>query len=220
MQRFASKYLEDNPDGHFVSTDSVHLLSYAIIMLDTDRHSSLITNKITLNQWKKIIENEHQVFDGDMIENVFLRICDTKLLSNIYNGGSGDDVAFLKRIALDMDHNKVSMALQHQLFTTLRSAQFYSCNKDIQHLCVKSMFEECWAPLLAAFNYNMKHKGAITEECLMLGFKSAMNICCMIEMNTQFEAFGSSVSHRTNDTSTEEGSNASDNTPNLGSDPK
>lgn len=46
MIRFANKYYTDNPEV-FDNPDSVYVLSFAIIMLQTDLHNPGVKNKMT-----------------------------------------------------------------------------------------------------------------------------------------------------------------------------
>lgn len=42
MEKFASRYFENNPGGVFASADTAYVLAYSIIMLTTDLHSQQV----------------------------------------------------------------------------------------------------------------------------------------------------------------------------------
>ena len=50
LECFAARYYEANPDS-VADADSAYVLSYSIIMLNTDRHNAQVKNKMTLEQF-------------------------------------------------------------------------------------------------------------------------------------------------------------------------
>ena len=54
VQIFAGKYFNDNVSGMVASEDAAFVLSYAIMMLNTDLHSPQVRHHMTTNEWIKM----------------------------------------------------------------------------------------------------------------------------------------------------------------------
>ena len=50
MEKFAERYCKDNPDV-FKSADGAYLLSFALIMLNTDAHNPMADKKLSLEDF-------------------------------------------------------------------------------------------------------------------------------------------------------------------------
>ncbi len=50
MERFADRYCKDNPDV-FQTSDGAYLLSFALIMLNTDAHNPMADKKLSLEDF-------------------------------------------------------------------------------------------------------------------------------------------------------------------------
>ncbi len=50
MERFAERYCKDNPDV-FQTSDGAYLLSFALIMLNTDAHNPMADKKLSLEDF-------------------------------------------------------------------------------------------------------------------------------------------------------------------------
>jgi Sec7-like guanine-nucleotide exchange factor len=50
MECFAEQYHDQNPNGVFKHADAVFVLSYSVIMLNTDAHNPQVKNKMTVDQ--------------------------------------------------------------------------------------------------------------------------------------------------------------------------
>ena len=57
MEKFAEKYCRDNP-GAFPSADGPYLLSFAIIMLNTDAHNPKAENKMQSDDFVNMCQTE------------------------------------------------------------------------------------------------------------------------------------------------------------------
>ncbi len=53
MQKFASKFVEDNP-GSFSSATAAYTLSYLLMMLQTDLHNPNVENKMKLTEFVRL----------------------------------------------------------------------------------------------------------------------------------------------------------------------
>ena len=75
MERFAERYCKDNPEA-FKTSDGAYLLSFALIMLNTDAHNPMADKKLSLEDfismcqyqvllsypWHLVLLRSHSVF--------------------------------------------------------------------------------------------------------------------------------------------------------------
>ncbi|CAF3634000.1 unnamed protein product [Rotaria sordida] len=78
---FAARYLDCNPTT-FTSVDACHMLTCAIMLLNTDLHDSKITNKMTFQQFS---DNLHELNDGvdfskDLLKSLYNAIKNEQLI--------------------------------------------------------------------------------------------------------------------------------------------
>ena len=50
MERFAERFCKDNPEA-FKTSDGAYLLSFALIMLNTDAHNPMVDKKLSLEDF-------------------------------------------------------------------------------------------------------------------------------------------------------------------------
>ena len=55
MQKFASKFVQDNP-GSFNSATAAYTLSYLLMMLQTDLHNPHVENKMKLIEFTRLAQ--------------------------------------------------------------------------------------------------------------------------------------------------------------------
>ena len=84
VEIFSEKYMKDNP-GAFANNDIPYILSYSILMLNTDAHSSKIQNK---NKMKKheFVNNNLLACPGvsnEYLEKIYDRIVDHEISTKI-----------------------------------------------------------------------------------------------------------------------------------------
>ena len=81
MENFGQRYYLDNAEGkRFEDADAVYKLSFAIIMLATDIHNPKVKNKLTFEQWEKMVNKDLAMgLDVEYLQNVFKRIAAKKL---------------------------------------------------------------------------------------------------------------------------------------------
>jgi brefeldin A-inhibited guanine nucleotide-exchange protein len=71
LEKFASHYCSQNPESVFVSHEAAWALAYALIMLNTDRHSPQVKKKMTKQQF---IHNCRGINDGKSFPPEYLGI--------------------------------------------------------------------------------------------------------------------------------------------------
>ena len=80
MESFAAAYCSQNPSV-FANADAAYVLAFAIIMLNTDAHSSQIRNRMTLEQF---ISNNRGINAGNDLPQ--------QLLSSVYHDIVGQEI--------------------------------------------------------------------------------------------------------------------------------
>lgn len=80
MLKFAERFVDQNP-GVFSKADTAYVLSYSLIMLNTDLHSSQIKNKMSLQEF---LENNEGIDNGrdlprDFLEGLFNEIANNEI---------------------------------------------------------------------------------------------------------------------------------------------
>ena len=79
MQKFAEKYFKDNP-AKFEVADTVYVLSFAIIMLQTDLHNPSVKNKMPLTQFIIMNSgiNQGKDLDSAYLEEIYNTVKNNK----------------------------------------------------------------------------------------------------------------------------------------------
>ncbi|UJR13665.1 hypothetical protein I4U23_000677 [Adineta vaga] len=93
---FAARYLDCNPTT-FTSIDACHMLTCAIMLLNTDLHDAKITNKMTFQQFS---DNLHELNDGKDFSK--------DLLKSLYNAIKNEQLMNETTLASD-DYNDVRL---------------------------------------------------------------------------------------------------------------
>lgn len=72
MLKFAGKYFNDSPEN-FANADAVYVLSFAVIMLQTDLHNVGVKKKMTLEDFIRINRgvNDGQDFPAQYLEEIY-----------------------------------------------------------------------------------------------------------------------------------------------------
>lgn len=73
MERFAQQYYKQNPNtGVFTSFETVYVVAFSTIMLNTDAHNPIIKKKMTKSEF--IAQHEGESIPPQFIENLYDRI--------------------------------------------------------------------------------------------------------------------------------------------------
>ncbi|SCW04145.1 LAFE_0H07074g1_1 [Lachancea fermentati] len=197
MLKFAERFVDQNP-GLFAKADTAYVLSYSIIMLNTDLHSSHIKNKMTLQEF---IENNAGIDNGndlpkEYMVKLFDEIADNEIklqseqhqamLSGDINPTQQQQSAFnffnsrdLNREAY-MQVSKEISSKTELVFKNLTKSKgkdnevFYAAS-HIEH--VKSIFDTLWMSFLAALTPPFKEYDDIETSSMCLeGIKISIKI--------------------------------------------
>eukprot|EP00429_Kryptoperidinium_foliaceum_P002733 CAMPEP_0176025860 /NCGR_PEP_ID=MMETSP0120_2-20121206/12659_1 /TAXON_ID=160619 /ORGANISM="Kryptoperidinium foliaceum, Strain CCMP 1326" /LENGTH=1800 /DNA_ID=CAMNT_0017359051 /DNA_START=49 /DNA_END=5451 /DNA_ORIENTATION=- len=200
MEKFAEKYALDNP-GVFENADCAFVLSFSLIMLQTDLHNENIRNRMTKDEF---VRNNRGINNGADLPREYLE--------KLYDGVQNNPIS-LKEDE-EAKHRLETQAAQsasqkHDLFVretesmVQRSQEIlqtkggkisvYVAARSVEH--IRPLFEvACW-PYLAtlAVLLEMSDDNAGTIELCVEGFKHCIRIAARFDMDTERDAFVSSL---------------------------
>ncbi|CCK68159.1 Arf family guanine nucleotide exchange factor SEC7 KNAG_0A04910 [Huiozyma naganishii CBS 8797] len=213
MLKFAERFVEQNP-GIFSKADTAYVLSYSLIMLNTDLHSSQIKRKMTLEEF---LENNEGIDNGndlpkDFMIGLFNEIANNeiKLLSEQHQAMLQDDTAApfnaqpqsafnffssrdLEREAY-MQVSKEIASKTELVFKNLSKSkeksepEVYYAASHVEH--VKSIFETLWMSFLAALTPPFKDYADLdtSNKCLE-GLKISIKIASIFGIEDARKSF-------------------------------
>ncbi|KAK8946232.1 Brefeldin A-inhibited guanine nucleotide-exchange protein 2 [Platanthera guangdongensis] len=211
MEKFAEHYCKCNPKT-FTSADTAYVLTYSIIMLNTDVHNPMVKNKMAADDF---VGNNRGIDDGKDLPEEYLRALYERILRNEIKMKE-DDLApqaqqssfHNKILGLDSILNivihkwgdktaeaseNIIRHLQKQFEEKARNSESTFCPAtDV--VILRLMLEVCWAPMLATFSVALGQSDdvAVLSACLE-GFRYAIHITAALSMKTQRDAFVTSL---------------------------
>ncbi|KAL9272106.1 Brefeldin A-inhibited guanine nucleotide-exchange protein 1-like protein, partial [Drosera capensis] len=212
MEKFAERYCKCNPSS-FTSADTAYVLAYSVIMLNTDAHNTMVKDKMTKADF---IRNNRGIDDGkDLPEDYLGAIYDHIVKNEIkmsvdYSEPQSKQVNSLNRLlGLDGILNLVmgkpteekplgadGLLIKHiQDQFKEKSAKPDSVFYGVSDVAIlRFMVAVCWAPMLAAFSLTLDQRDdkLATSQCLE-GFRYAVHVTAVLGMQTQRDAFVTSV---------------------------
>lgn len=212
MEKFAERYYACNP-GSFRSADVAYVLSYSVIMLNTDAHNPQVKHKMSREDF---IKNNRGIDDGedlnqDFLENLYNQIVryEIKMSSDSYRphleagkrpGPAGVD-AILNLLPGRRAHPSFE-AMPDDVIRSIRDkmegksdSMFYVATN---YENMKPMLEAVWAPLLAAFSMLLEDSmdDFVVKNCLQ-GFRAVIGLSATLYMQTVRDTFVSALSRFT-----------------------
>ncbi|XP_044507637.1 brefeldin A-inhibited guanine nucleotide-exchange protein 1-like isoform X2 [Mangifera indica] len=212
MEKFAERYCKCNPNS-FTSADTAYVLAYSVIMLNTDAHNSMVKDKMTKADF---IRNNRGIDGGKDLPEQYLGALYDQIVKNeikmnaISSAPQSKQVNSLNRLlGLDGILNLVTgkqveekplgangLLIKHiqEQFKAKsgKSESIYHAVTDAGIL--RFMVEVCWGPMLAAFSLTLDQSDdkLATSQCLQ-GFRHAVHVTAVMGMQTQRDAFVTSV---------------------------
>ncbi|XVE49637.1 hypothetical protein DITRI_Ditri01bG0097500 [Diplodiscus trichospermus] len=212
MEKFAERYCKCNPNS-FTSADTAYVLAYSVIMLNTDAHNNMVKDKMTKSDF---IRNNRGIDDGKDLPEEYLGALYDQIVKNEIKMNADSSVpqskqanSLNKLLGLDGILNLVSWKqteekplgangllirhIQEQFKAKSgKSGSVYHVVSDIAIL--RFMVEVCWGPMLAAFSVTLDQSDdrLATTQCLQ-GFRHAVHVTAVMGMQTQRDAFVTSV---------------------------
>ena len=213
MLKFAERYVEQNPTV-FSKADTAYVLSYSLIMLNTDLHSSHIKNKMSLEEF---LENNEGIDNGkdlprDFLVGLFNEIANNeiKLLSEQHQAMLAEDEnvilpnqqssAFNFFSTRDLQReaymqvskeiaSKTELVFKNLSKTKLKNdGDTYYVASHVEH--AKSIFENLWMSFLAALTPPFKEYDDLetTNKCLE-GLKISIKISSIFSIDDARKSF-------------------------------
>jgi brefeldin A-inhibited guanine nucleotide-exchange protein len=194
MQKFAEKYFKDNPE-HFEEADTVYVLSFAIIMLQTDLHNDSIQKKMPLAQFQIMNSgiNKGKDLDPHYLEEIYNTVKNNKFtLEEDEEAREKLESAGKKKQQLFVRESEKMLQKGQKLIKESKRTSTYYTAQHIDHL--KTMLEVLWHPLLATFSIILEEATDPKFWKLSLqGFSSCIRIACRFSMTLELEIFLSSL---------------------------
>ncbi|CAO2044903.1 unnamed protein product [Urochloa humidicola] len=212
MEKFAERYCKCNPNS-FTSADTAYVLAYSVIMLNTDAHNTMVKDKMSKADF---IRNNRGIDDGKDLPEAYLGTLYDQIVKNEIKMSADSSVpqskqpsSVMKLLGLDNIISFVSwkqaedravgandlLIKNIQEKFKLKSGKSESVFSVITDTTIlRFMMEVCWAPMMAAFSVTLDQSDdkAATSQCLQ-GFRSAIHVTSVMCMQTQRDAFVTSV---------------------------
>ncbi|KAE9614640.1 putative Sec7 domain, mon2, dimerization and cyclophilin-binding domain-containing protein [Lupinus albus] len=212
MEKFAERYCKCNPSS-FSSADTAYVLAYSVIMLNTDAHNNMVKDKMAKADF---IRNNRGIDDGKDLPEEYLgglydHVVKNEIKMNADSSAPQSKQAnsFNRLLGLDGILNLVNWKqneekavgangllirhIQEQFKSNSgKSESAYHVVTDVAIL--RFMVEVCWGPMLAAFSVMLDQSDdrLATSQCLQ-GFRHAVHVTAVMGMQTQRDAFVTSV---------------------------
>ncbi|OMJ92856.1 hypothetical protein SteCoe_4306 [Stentor coeruleus] len=194
MQKFASQYYKDNP-SFFEEADTVYVLSFAIIMLQTDLHNASIQKKMPLAQFQIMNAgiNKGKDLDPEYLESIYETVKNNKFtLEEDEEAREKIESSGKKKHELYIKETEKMLQKGQKLIKEVKHTSVYYQALHIDHL--KIMLEALWHPLLATFSIILEEATEAKFWKLSLqGFLSCIKIACRFSMTLELEIFLSSL---------------------------
>ncbi|CAI9756430.1 unnamed protein product [Fraxinus pennsylvanica] len=211
MEKFAERYCKCNPNS-FTSADAAYVLAYSVIMLNTDAHNSMVKDKMTKVDF---IRNNRGIDDGKDLPEEFLGTLYDQIVKNEIKMSADSSApqskqgnSLNKLLGLDGILNLVwknteekplganghlirHIQEQFKAKSSKSESIFYAVSDPA---ILRFMVEVCWGPMLAAFSVTLDQSDdkETTSQC-MQGFRYAVHVTAVMGMQTQKDAFVTTV---------------------------
>ncbi|KAI9681581.1 MAG: guanine nucleotide exchange protein for ADP-robosylation factor [Trizodia sp. TS-e1964] len=229
MLKFAEQYISGNPNA-FATADTAYVLSYSVIMLNTDQHSAKIKGRrMTMEDF---IKNNRGINDNADLPDEYLGaiydeiagneiVLDTERsaasalgLTTQPSGGLAANIGqALATVGRDLQREAYVQASEEmankteQLFRSLVRAQRRNSSKPSQTKFIPAtsfkhvgpMFDVTWMSFLSGLSGQVQDTENIeTIKLCMEGFRLAIRIACLFDLETPREAFVTALAKFTN----------------------
>lgn len=211
MEKFAERYCKCNPNS-FTSADTAYVLAYSVIMLNTDAHNNMVKDKMSKADF---IRNNRGIDGGKDLAEDYLGALYDQIVKNEIKMNADSSVpqskpgnSINKLLGLEGILNLVwkqteerplganGLLIRHiQEQFKAQSGKSESAYYAVSDpAIIRFMAEVCWGPMLAAFSVTLDQSDdkEATSQCL-LGFRHAVHVTAVMGMQTQRDAFVTTV---------------------------
>ncbi|CAN8102030.1 unnamed protein product [Discula destructiva] len=221
MLQFASRYLAGNPKA-FASSDTAYVLSYSVIMLNTDLHSSKIAKRMTKEDFIKNNRgiNDNADLPDEYLITIYEQIAKNEIvlksereaaaekgttpaqsggLASVFSGRGAARDAFVQQseqIALRSEQLFKNL-FRHQRKNAAKAGIRFIPATSFKH--VGPMFDVTWMSYFSALSNQMQNAQnlEVVKTCLD-GMKLATKIACFFDLATPREACISALKNTSN----------------------
>ncbi|XP_062229284.1 brefeldin A-inhibited guanine nucleotide-exchange protein 1-like isoform X1 [Phragmites australis] len=212
MEKFAEHYCKCNPNA-FTSADTAYVLAYSVILLNTDAHNPMVTNKMSKADFMR---NNRGIDNGKDLPEDYLSALYDQIVNNEIKMSADSSVSQTKqpnsvskllgldniinfvnwRLAEDKAEGANDFLIKHiqEKFKAKRGKLESTFYVVADATILRFMMESCWAPVMAAFSVPLDQcdDKASTSQCLK-GLRFAVHILSVMCMQTQRDAFLTSI---------------------------
>lgn len=227
MLKFANRYVTGNPNA-FANADTAYVLSYSVILLNTDLHSAKVARRMTQEDFIKNNRgiNDESDLPSDYLIAIYEEIQQNEIVlrsereaaaamgvaqpSGGIASGLGQALATVGRDLQREAYLQQSEEISHrseQLFKNLFRNQRKNASKTgvVKFIPATSfkhvgpMFDVTWMSFFSGLSGQMQHAHNIEIiKLCMEGMKLAIRIACLFDLETPREAFISALKNSTN----------------------
>jgi len=207
MEKFAEQYYKcREAEGVFKNPDAAYVLSYSIMMLNTDLHNPGVKVKMTPEDFRRNLRgtNDGEDLPPEFLNSIFVSIRDNEitLKDDDRSWYSMDDQnqnmsdAKVRAQKWQTESEDAIKNMTNRMKDKSRKKVVYYAATHMQH--VRPMFEVSRWPFLSAFSQYLEKAAeeAVIAQCLQ-GFKHAIHISCIFCMPTERDAYITSLSRFT-----------------------
>lgn len=204
MEKFAESYYKDGVEVEvFKNADAAYVLSYSIMMLNTDLHHPEVKERMTETQFKNNLRgvNDGGDLDPDFLSGIYHSINDDEIKLK------DDDIAWynlegntatttsdpkMRAQRWEQESKNAIQKMKATMDAKSKKAEYHSAS---HHEHVRPMFEVSRWPFLSGFSQYLEQTGD-QQVCILCldGFKAAIHISCIFYMATERDAFITSLS--------------------------
>lgn len=165
METFSEQYFKTVEPGTFANADAAYVLSYSIILLNTDQHNPRVRKPMTLEEFTRNVRgiNDGKNFDGDYIAEIY---------NSIHHS----------EIVMPGEHQGTPLGLKHAFRELLAQVPYPTETSALIPNCSKSIFVYMWPFILNSFSYYFD----VAEDDLSIK-DSALGFCYFARLAAKFD---------------------------------
>lgn len=201
MLQFADSYVKQNPEV-FASGDTAYVLSYSVIMLNTDQHNPQVKRRMNKEEF---VRNNRGIDNGadlpkDLLESIFVEISTNEIKMNknefIGSKAASEQAASARKLPKDKPLTEtVTLSVTNILSNSVDSnREWFECSASENAQNVGSLLETVWMSLLTSLSAPFQQSDDPELVCLSLdGLRFATHLACVGGLALPRQAFVSTL---------------------------